>query len=203
MTDFVTRLTEIHGARPKSLALLLAPRLARLPLPIQVYDDPFLPYGKAIIKATRDVVSLYLFDLAAYLAVGAAGAVALERTIHYVRGDSMTVLHGPFALRGYAALLDEQAFGADAATVTDSQFIDAYLTREDKGVFVMRSGSPKVADAPRRVGVYWQEMNILSIVNPVGVPLNFEVLGETFLGQFMSEEFTVQIRAALEAYGDV
>jgi hypothetical protein len=203
MTDFVSRLTAIHAARPKSLALLLAPRLDRLPLPIQVYDDPFLPYGKAIINATRDVVSVYLFDLAAYLAVGAAGAVALERTIHYVRGDAMTVLHGPFALPSYAAMLDEQAFGADAATVTDTQFIDAYLVREDKGVFVMRSGSPKVADAPRRAGICWQEMNLLSVADSMGESLNFQLLGEIFLQQYMTEDFAEQLRTALEQYPDV
>jgi hypothetical protein len=97
-------------------ALMLRPILAKLPLPMQRYDEPFLPFGKAIIDATRDLVVAYIFDLAAYLALGAAGAIALERTIAYVNasGETATILHGAFVSSDYVGAA--VAFGVDAVT---------------------------------------------------------------------------------------
>src|SRR5215470_3431767 len=95
----------VQAARERSnsrLAIGLAPTLEKLPLSIHRYDDPFLPYGKSIIDATHDLVCGYVFHLAAYLALGAAGAVALERTIAYVPAPLVKILHGPFASPDYA-----------------------------------------------------------------------------------------------------
>ena len=55
-----------------TLAIGLAPSLKNLPYSIQSYDDPFLPLGKAIIDATHELVCAYVFDLAAYLSLGAS-----------------------------------------------------------------------------------------------------------------------------------
>src|SRR5689334_7364687 len=71
-------------ATQSTLAISLAPTLNKLPLELQRFDDPFLPFGKAVIDATADLVCAYVFHLGPYLALGAAGAVALERTIAYV-----------------------------------------------------------------------------------------------------------------------
>jgi hypothetical protein len=95
-------------------ALMIRPLVARMPLPMQRHDDPFLPWGKAIIDATRDLVAAYVFDFAAYLALGAAGAIALERTIPYA-GDVITILHGVFIGTGYIEAA--QAFGVDGVTL--------------------------------------------------------------------------------------
>src|SRR5262249_31784814 len=67
-----------------TLAIGLAPALNKLPYEIQRYDDPFLPYTKAVIDTTADLVCGYVLHLGAYLALGAAGAVALERSLAYI-----------------------------------------------------------------------------------------------------------------------
>ncbi|MHB8625451.1 MAG: hypothetical protein ACYDEO_04540 [Aggregatilineales bacterium] len=81
MTDFVDRMRAAQMARGSTLAIALAPSLDKIPYLLQQYDDPFLPYGRAVIDATADITCAYIFDLAVYLAVGASGAIALERTI--------------------------------------------------------------------------------------------------------------------------
>ena len=73
-TDFVQRLTNARTRNQSDVVLMLNPRVDRLPLPIQRYDDPFFPFGKEIVRATHQSVCAYVFDLASYLALGAAGA---------------------------------------------------------------------------------------------------------------------------------
>lgn len=48
------------------------------------WDEPILPFNKAIIDATADLVCAYKPNLGFYLQWGAAGVVALERTIAYI-----------------------------------------------------------------------------------------------------------------------
>ena len=100
-----------------TLAIGLAPALNKLPYEIQRYDDPFLPYSKAVIDATADLGCAYVFHLGASLALGAAGAVALERTIAYVPTGLIKILHGPFANTEYVRAAFEEGFGADAVTI--------------------------------------------------------------------------------------
>lgn len=115
MTDFLTKLDKLMGQGLKTM-LTINPTVERMPLPIRRYDDPFLPFGKAVINATRDLVCGYLFNFADYMALGAAGAVALERTIAYAGFDRLSIIHGPFANKEYVRLLDVAAFNADAIT---------------------------------------------------------------------------------------
>jgi hypothetical protein len=120
--------------KPRGLALYFCPRVVDLPLPMQRFDDPFLPYGKAIINASREHVSLYVLDVPSYLAIGAAGAVALERTIDFLNDEIPCVLHGPFGGAAFVKLLDKLAFGADALTISRDQgvieLIDAKAQRQ-------------------------------------------------------------------------
>lgn len=112
----------VQRAYMRSTWLLeLTPRVAEMPAPIQRYDDPFLPYCRAVFAATNDLVAGYVFDLAAFLALGAAGAVALERAVALVAAtpDMLSVIHGPFTRPDYAEFIGEKALRADAATVTD------------------------------------------------------------------------------------
>ncbi|MFQ3646826.1 MAG: hypothetical protein SNJ54_05755 [Anaerolineae bacterium] len=111
----------IAQQKSKGLALHFCPRVVDLPLPMQRFDDPFLPYGKAVINASREHVSLYVFDVPSYLAIGAAGAVALERTIDFLNDEIPCVLHGPFGGAAFVKLLDKLAFGADALTISREQ----------------------------------------------------------------------------------
>ncbi len=125
-----------------TLAVGLAPRLAELPLPLTRYDEPYLPFGKAVIDATADLVCAYAFHLAAYLALGAAGAIALERTLAYVPKGIVKILHGPFVGLDYAIAAFEGALNADAVTLALAGAADSlesvrpYLAQPAHGVFL-------------------------------------------------------------------
>lgn len=106
----------IQAGKPLNV-VLIAPSVARMPLPIQRYDDPFLPFGKAVIQTTRDLVSMYIVDVMAYFVLGGAGAVALERTIDYLNDEVPVILHAPFATTAAHVLLDKLSFGADGFTL--------------------------------------------------------------------------------------
>lgn len=138
------KLSAAQAAQQSDLALLIAPRVVKMPAPIARYDDPFLPFGRAIIDATRDLVCAYVFDLSAYLALGAAGAVALERTIPYANADgrAITILHAPFSGTGYVEAASDRAFNVDAVTLVNAADAPAYLAEAGRGVFVMGETAP-------------------------------------------------------------
>lgn len=189
--SFASRLATVQQARKTDLALRLAPNLTRLPAVIQRYDDPFLPFGKEIIKATHDLVCAYVFDLAAYLSIGAAGAVALERTIAYASGDSLTILHGPFVGTDFAVLTDEGSFNADAVTLMDKSDLPAYLAREGRFAFV--SGE----FFERGIGVFRQSDNLF-LLQDSGRALRIRLVGDIALYASRAEDFAAQTRAVLE-----
>lgn len=126
------------------LAIGLAPRVLDMPAPIMRYDDPFLPFGRAIIENTADLACAYVFDLASYLALGAAGARALERTIPIVPLDIPKILHAPFVTAGYVRAAFEEAFAVDAVTLAteDRTIISAYLQAPQHGAFVLQHNLP-------------------------------------------------------------
>ena len=199
--SFPDRLAAAQRSNRSTVALALSPRLLRMPLPMQRYDDPFLPFGKAIIAATRDVVCAYVFDLAAYLALGAAGAVALERTIAYARADGvLTILHGPFASADYVEAAGESAFAVDAVTVTDEQYLEPYTSHPAQGAFVVRRGeAPVIVPLPGSAGVYWQDADLFTLLTPAGYSLRVQVAGERTLYAGRGDDFAQRVRAALEA----
>ena len=162
------------------------PRLEQMPLPIQRHDDPFLPFGKAIIIATRDLVCGYMFDVAAYLALGAAGAVALERTIAYVGDHSLSILQGPFASADYAQAAGAGAFNVDAVTLTNADDTQAYH-REDVGVFVL-------GNEREDVGAFDVENSMLLLDGIV-----LRLLGNDVLYAGRGDDFAEQVRAAVKA----
>lgn len=202
VSNFIDRIAGFRHSRASDLVLFIAPRVERLPLSIQAYDEPFLPFSKAIINASKDLVCAYMFDMAAYLAIGAAGAIALERAIRYAREDAVTILHGPFIGAGYAELLDERSFGVDSLTLADTTWLDAYRRRPDRSAFVVRSGSPKTLDAPSDTGFFWQESSLLSISGPSGSVLTLRVAGDSVLYAGMQENHTEQMREALKGMRD-
>src|SRR5258708_15753276 len=112
---FPDRLEAAQQRTNSTLAIGIAPALKKLPYEIQRYDDPFLPFGKAIIDSTADLVCGYVFHLGPYLALGAAGAKALERTIAYVPDHLVKILHGPFVSEELVRGVIE-GFGVDALT---------------------------------------------------------------------------------------
>lgn len=84
MLSFADRLQAAQARTDSRLALGIAPNIEKLPAPVGKIDEPFLPLGKLIINTTSDLVCAYVFHLGAYLSIGAAGAIALERTLAYV-----------------------------------------------------------------------------------------------------------------------
>jgi orotidine-5'-phosphate decarboxylase len=161
---FRARLLAAHDRSRSSLAIGLAPSPNRLPLSMQRYDDPLLPFGKAVIDSTHDLVCAYVFHLAAYLAPGASGAVALERTIAYVPASVIKILHGPFASADYNQAVD--AFGADAVTLAhsvDPAVVTPYTQAPGSGAFVEARVEPdaqavsamvRSTGNPGQVGIY-------------------------------------------------
>ena len=156
---FSEKLQSAQARNRTAVALVIAPRMVEMPMPIQKFDDPFFPFSKAIIAATRDVVCAYMFDLACYLAHGAAGAVALERSIAYVGGDVPTILHAPFASPAYVEAAGVNAFNVDGVTIAEPDYAAAYAKVFERGVFVVpQEGALRVAlcsvaerDVPRLV----------------------------------------------------
>ncbi|GAB4519131.1 MAG: hypothetical protein OHK0046_27680 [Anaerolineae bacterium] len=187
-TQFLHKLS----TQSSRVMLLLRPQMLRMPLPMKRHDDPFFPFGKAIIDATRDLVGGYMFDLAAYMRWGAAGAIALERTISYTLGEPLTVLHGPFTGAGYAEITDENAFGVDALTVTALDA--AYLARPDRSVLVMGAELPAAAG----VGCYDEAQGIILIQHdPV---IRLAVLGDEIIYASAGDDYATKAREVLEAH---
>lgn len=199
--NFAGRLAAVQRERQTNLALLLSPRLAQLPLPIQKYDDPFLPFGKAVIAQTHDVVCAYVFDLAAYLALGAAGAVALERTVAYARGyrETVTILHAPFASGAYVDAAGMGGFAVDAVTVTGEDALEPY-TSSGLGAFVVRRGeAPVIIPLPGDAGTYWPDAELFTILSPSDHSLKIRLAGERVLYAGRGDDFAERIRQSLEA----
>jgi hypothetical protein len=191
--DFLSKLEQLHAERG-DIALYLNPRPFLLPHPIQRYDDPYLPFGKAVIQATRPYVCAYVFDFAAYLGMGAAGAVALERTVAYAAQDSVTILHGPFTGTGYSAAMDSTGFDVDALTLTQESDLGHYLENPPYAAFVMGEGNP-----PAQGGLFDLERRHLLLRNAEGAHLTLRVTDDTVLYAGGQDDFADQIVAALQA----
>jgi hypothetical protein len=194
--SFADRLADLQRQRQSKLALYFAPRLAQLPLVIQKYDDPFFSFTKTIIAATRDLVCAYVFDLAAYLAIGATGAVALERSMAYASGDALTILHGPLVGTGYATLLDKGGFAADAVTLWQRQDLAAYTTQADTSAFLVQPGAPQ-PDVSESVGVYWQAAGIFTLPAKLQ-QLQIRVVEKAILDTACGEDFAELVREQVE-----
>lgn len=191
---FLSRLLQIQRDKQTDLALLLRPQMAKLPLPIQRYDDPFLPFSRAVLDAAQPYVACLMFDLAAYLALGAAGAVALERAIAYAgsRGDMLTIMHVPFASPDYAAATSALAFAPDGVTVMSTALIPAYVLRHQAGVFVVeKQGALDYSTydaAGSQLRVAWQ-----------GAVTELRVVGDEVVYAGMGDDFGATVRERLQA----
>lgn len=177
------------------IILLMSPHLPKLPLPIQRYDDPFLPFGKAIINATQDIVCGYMFDLAAYLALGAAGIIALERTLPYVDSAKLRILHGPFAGLDYVAAAFEGNFDLDAVTLVNEDDFAGYTAQSWQGAFVVKNED--FIEQPN-YGVYWQKSGLLTFPYPSGSPETIELADESVLYAGRGDDFAEKVRLAIE-----
>jgi orotidine-5'-phosphate decarboxylase len=118
------------------------------------HDDPFLPFLKAIVDATADLVCAYKPNLGFYLTLGAAGVIALERIIAYIPKHIPVILDAKFNDIGNTAGAYAQgafdALGADAVTVNPylgQDGVAPFLARADKAAFVLaRTSNPSAHD---------------------------------------------------------
>jgi len=170
--------------------------LELLPLPIQRFDDPFFPFSKQIIDATQDVVCAYLFDFARYLTLGAAGGVALERSIAYARSTHITILHGPFATNAYAQVADVRAFGVDAVTLTHDADLEYYLVNPPFSAFIMTN---KVLELPTQGGVFNTEAKTLVFNSGSADKTEIHVIGERALYAGKLDDFAEKTYSYLKS----
>lgn len=141
---FVEKLTDVQSTRTR-FALYIAPQIDRLPPAFQQHDDPFLPYMRSLYAATQDLVCAYVFNFASYLAIGAAGAIALERSIALATQTHITILDARFASGDYARVWDDVAFGCDGVTISPEVPLPAYRTRLDRQAFTVTNSDSYTA----------------------------------------------------------
>jgi orotidine-5'-phosphate decarboxylase len=133
------------------LCLGLDPQPERLPLAALRWDEPVLPFNRRIIEATADLVCAYKPNLGFYLQWGAAGVIALERTIAAIPSHIPIILDAKIGDIGHTqaawgrGLLDE--WGIDAVTVNPFVGQDAVRPllagRPEKAVYVLaRTSNP-------------------------------------------------------------
>jgi orotidine-5'-phosphate decarboxylase len=158
MASSSTYLDKLHGAQEKNrswLCIGLDPVPDRLPAPAQKWDEPILPFNKAIIDATFDLVCAYKPNLGFYLQWGAAGIIALERTIAYIPDHLPVIVDCKTGDIGHTqaawakGLLDY--WGVDAITVNPFVGADAVIPvvgdRASKAVYLLaRTSNPGAID---------------------------------------------------------
>lgn len=192
---FVEKVRQAQMATGSNIALFLNPRIELLPLAAARFDDPFLPFGKAIINATQDLVCAYVFDLAAYLSIGAAGAIALERTIRYVPVERATILHGPFYGDGFSEMADSTGFAVDAITIVNKQHLTTYLDKPPYAAFLVQKNRLDPGQMPDEGGIYWIDQKQMMLNSETILRLSDNSV--LFAGKF--DDYPQQTRAALEA----
>ena len=149
MTAFLAKLIQAQRKNRSCLCIGLDIVVAHTPLPVQYYDEPMLPFARAIVEATSDLVCAYTLNPGFFLAEGAAGMVALERIARLIPPDIPIIVDGKFgdvghAAEAYARGAFEQ-FKADAVTLSPyigSDSIRPFLRYADRGVFILtRTGN--------------------------------------------------------------
>jgi orotidine-5'-phosphate decarboxylase len=152
MTTYLEKLKFAQERNNSWLCIGLDPQPDRLPLEAAwKWDEPVLPFNKAIIDATADLVCAYKPNLGFYLQWGAAGIIALERTIAYIPAEIPIIIDCKTGDIGHtqaawASGLFEQ-WNVDAVTVNPFVGVDAVLPmiekRPSKAVYLLaRTSNP-------------------------------------------------------------
>jgi orotidine-5'-phosphate decarboxylase len=146
MTTYLEKLKSAQERNNSWLCVGLDPQPDRLPLEAAYkWDEPVLPFNKAIIDATADLVCAYKPNLGFYLQWGAAGVIALERTVAYIPEGTPIIIDCKTGDIGHtqaawASGLFEQ-WGVDAVTVNPFVGVDAVLPmigkRPTKAIYLL------------------------------------------------------------------
>ena len=149
---YLEKLRRAQAVNNSWLCLGLDPQPELLPVEaIHKWDEPLLPFNRAIIDATADLVCAYKPNLGFYLQWGAAGVIALERTIAYIPDDIAIILDAKIGDIGHTqaawgrGLFDE--WDVDAVTVNPYVGAEAVrpllARRPGKAVYVLaRTSNP-------------------------------------------------------------
>lgn len=151
MMNYLEKLHAIQTQNNSWLCIGLDPDPSRLRVDWLKWDEPVLPFNKAIIDATLDLVCAYKPNLGFYLQWGAAGVIALERTIAYIPRHIPIILDCKTGDIGHtqaawaAGLFGE--WDVDAVTVNPFVGAEAILPmigqRPDKAVYILaRTSNP-------------------------------------------------------------
>ncbi|MCA9914947.1 MAG: hypothetical protein KC496_16450 [Anaerolineae bacterium] len=197
--ELIERFKNLQTKNRSKVALLLNPKFEHLPLPITRHDDPFYPFSREVVDATRDLVCAYVFDLASYMAMGAAGVVALERSIRYAGIDTPVILHGAFSGRGYSPMADATGFGVDAITVGLIQDVSFYLENPPYGAFFADYAGLET-EVPVAGGIYRIRRGLIELRDPSGEILHLQVTRDDLLTVGKLDDYAEKIREAVENY---
>lgn len=148
---YLEKLQAAQDLNDSWLCVGLDPDPVRLRVDALKWDDPILPFNKAIIDHTADLVCAYKPNLGFYLQWGAAGVIALERTIAYIPDHIPVILDCKTGDIGHtqaawaSGLFD--LWGVDAITVNPYVGEEAILpmigARSDKAVYILaRTSNP-------------------------------------------------------------
>lgn len=192
----VEKLTKTSQLNQSQIIVCLNPSLAKLPLPIQRYDDPFLPFGKAVVNATKDLVCGYILDLASYLALGAAGAVSLERTARYISANHIPcIIHGPFSGHSYSLMCDQTAFGVDGLTLKVQGDLQYYLENPPYGALVVDDR----VDMNSSIPIYASSRSQVCVSGTDNKNIVLHVTDDNVLYSNRGDDFELIIRQRVEA----
>jgi orotidine-5'-phosphate decarboxylase len=153
--SYLEKLRNAQDTNDSWLCVGLDPVPERLPAPATKWDEPVLPFNKAIIDATTDLVCAYKPNLGFYLQWGAAGVIALERTIAYIPSHIPVIIDCKTGDIGHSqsvwakGLLDH--WGVDAITINpyvgSESVIPVIGKRSDKAVYLLaRTSNPSALD---------------------------------------------------------
>ena len=149
--NYLDKLKTAQEKNNSWLCVGLDPDPERLRVDGLKWDEPVLPFNKAIIDATADLVCAYKPNLGFYLQWGAAGVIALERTIAYIPKEIPIILDckagdiGNTQAAWAVGLFDE--WHVDAITINPYVGLEAVLPmvgqRAEKAVYVLaRTSNP-------------------------------------------------------------
>ena len=152
---YIDKLREIQEKNDSWLSVGLDPDPDRLPSPMLKEDEPILPFNRAIIEATADLVCAYKPNMGFYLQWGAAGMIALERTIAFIPDSVPIIIDCKCGDIGHTqgawakGALDY--WGVDAVTVNPYVGSEAIMPmisqRRDKAVYILaRTSNPSAVD---------------------------------------------------------
>jgi len=139
-----------------------------------------------------------MFDLGAYLSLGGAGAVALERSIAFAAADAATILHGPFWDDGFVEAAGDLGFNVDAVTVYDADLEAQYRLRVNRAVFLFDSGDREHAALVPEMGSFRREKHwTCTYLTASGETLSLEIMGDEIVYASVGEDFAEAARDAL------